>query len=170
VARALGPFEAAVASGRHPTWLLYTLVVSSVTPITTSDHEAQQLLARHLTALKKWFGRRGEPFETGWELERRGRLGLHAHFTMACPPRLAIEAKATVTENLSKLTRRSVCCPALKFHCRRKGVASVNQARGWWHYGLKSAVRDGEIVHGIRGKLHRPVAAKPRGWVRGARG
>jgi hypothetical protein len=87
---------------------------------------------------------------------------------MACSPRLATKAKAAVTENLSRLTDKQVRCPALKFHCRRAGVASADQARGWWGYGLKSAVKAGETVHGIRGEQHQPVAAKPRGWVRGA--
>jgi hypothetical protein len=167
VKKALGHFEAAIAAG-HETWLAYTVIVSKLTPLTSTDHEAQQLVVRHLAGLKRWFDRQGEPFEAGWSLERRGRLGLHAHVVMACSPRLAIKAKATVTENLSRLTGEQIRCPALKFHCRRDGIASADQAQGWWNYSIKSAVKDGEIVHGIRGELHRPVAAKPRGWVRGA--
>ena len=73
-----------------------------------------------------------------------------------------------MTASLSRLTGEKIRCPTLKFHCRRDGVAIASQAQGWWEYQLKSAVRDGEVVQGIRGELHQPVAAKPRGWRHGA--
>jgi hypothetical protein len=166
VSKALAKFEAAVAAGCL-TWLTFTALMKKLAPDAT-DHEVQQLVARHLTGMKRWSARQGEAFEAGWSLERRGRLDLHVHVVMACSPRLATKARAAVTENLSRLTGKKVRCPRLKFHCRRAGVASANQARGWWMYKQKSAVRAGEIVHGIKGELHQSVAAKPRGWVRAA--
>lgn len=167
VVEALGQFEAAVAAG-HSAWLTYTVILTRVTPLTTTDHEAQQLVARHLDGLKRWFRRQGEAFEAGWSLERCGRLGLHVHVVMACPSRLAITARAAVTDSLSRLAGEKVRCPTLKFHCREDAVSTASQVRGWWKYQLKSAVKDGEIVQGIRGELHQPVAAKPRGWCHGA--
>jgi hypothetical protein len=164
----LSHFAAAVAAG-HAGWLTYTLIVSRVMPLITSDQEVQQLLAQHhIPALKRWFARQGEPFEAGISIERKEKsLGLHVHVVLACPARLAVAGREAVKSNLSRLAGKEVKCPALKFHCRKMGVATASSAEGWWDYLLKTAVPEGEVVAGVKGASHRPVGCKPRSWFHG---